>query len=250
MGRTVAVRLRAELHLETGTDGLLVNVLAIETSSPAGAVALLADGRLLAEETLGDGSRHGRDLVSCIDRLLIGDASLVDLIAVSIGPGSYTGLRVGVTFAKTFAVETGKPVVGVSSLDVVAENVVEGSPLCVAVDARLGQVYAALYDGGRRKVLGDTVAAPADVAGRLEPGTWVVGDALGRYRDVFGAVRGVRIVDDEARWRPRAVSVGVLGRVQFNEAGGADPRELVPRYLRRPQAEVKWGKPSGVSGPR
>lgn len=227
-----------------------MNVLAIETSSARGAAALLADDRLLAEESLDDGSRHGRDLVPCVDRLLRGDASFVDLIAVSMGPGSYTGLRVGVTFAKTFAVQTGKPVVGVSSLDVIAQNAVECVPLCVVADARLGQVYAALYDGERHKVLDDTVAAPAEVAKRLEPGTWVVGDALSRYVDIFRAVPGVRILKDEAFWRPRAVSVGILGRTRFCEVGGADPRALVPRYLRRPQAEVKWEESSNVRGPR
>ncbi len=227
-----------------------MNVLAIETSSAAGSVALLTNDRLVAEVMLDDGARHGRNLVPCVAHILHDDPSVVDLIAASIGPGSYTGLRVGVTFAKMFAMETGKPLVGVSSLDVVAENVAEREPLCVVVDARLGQVYAAFYDVERQKILDDIVAAPAEAAERLAPGTWVLGDALRRYADVFRMVPGVRIIEDEALWRPRAVNVGILGRDRFGKTGGVDPRALVPRYLRRPQAEVKWQTSRGVPGPR
>lgn len=218
-----------------------MNILAIETSSAVGSVALLTNDSLVVEVMLDGGSQHSRNLVPSVASILPGGVSVVDLIAVSIGPGSYTGLRVGITFAKMLAMETGKPMVGVSSLDVVAGNVAERGPLCVAVDARLGQVCAALYDGERRKVLEDTVAAPSDVAKQLQPGTWVVGDALRRYANMFRMVSGVQIIEDETLWQPRAVNVGVLGAAQCR--GGVevvDPRAIVPRYLRSPQAGVKW----------
>ena len=204
---------------------------------------------MLAEKSLEEGSRHGRELVPCVDELLGGEPRTVGLLAVSGGPGSYTGLRVGVTFAKTFAVETGTPVVAVSSLDVIAANVTEPREVCVVVDARLGQVHAALYDAGRKKVVDDVAAAPEDIAARIKPGrTVVIGDALGRYRDVFSAV--AEVCGDESLWWPRAVNVGRLGRIKFEENGGEDPHALVPRYLRRPQAEVKWEQARNASGPK
>ena len=226
-----------------------MRVLAIETSSARGSVALLDDDNLVAETSLGEGSRHGRELVPCVDELLRGDPRGVDLVAVSVGPGSYTGLRVGITFAKTFAVESGTPVVTVSSLDVIAANVTQRVPLCVAVDARLGQVYAALYDADGNKTWGDVAAAPEDAAGRIRADdTRVLGDGLKRYGEVFA--RAATPIDDESLWWPRAANAGRLGRRRLEQTGAEDPRALVPRYLRRPQAEVKWHESRNASGPR
>jgi len=225
-----------------------VKVLAIETSSARGCVALLDEGGLVSEQSLGEGSRHGQALVPCIDELLGGERS-VDLVAVSAGPGSYTGLRVGITFAKTFCVQTGTPVVTVSSLDAIAANYTGPGRLCVVLDARLGQVYAALYDKEHHKTVGDIAASPEDVAAGVEPGkTVVIGDGLRRYRDIFAAAG--EVIDDESVWWPRAASVGRLGRDRFNRDGGEDPRALVPRYLRRPQAEVTWEETQGAPGPK
>ena len=217
-----------------------MRILAIETSSVRGSVALLDDDRLIAEKAFGEGSRHGRDLLPCVNEVLGGDPKGLGLVAVSAGPGSYTGLRVGIAFAKTFGAETGVPVASVSSLDVVAANVPGRWPLCVVVDARLGQVYAAVYDEARTKIMGDVAASPGEVASKLRPETRVVGDGLRRYREILAAA--AKVVDDESLWWPSAVSVGRLGLARFKEAGGEDPHNLVPRYLRRPQAEVKWEK--------
>ena len=225
-----------------------MKILAIETSSARGSVALLDDDRVLAERSLGIGSRHGRDLVPCADEILGGDTTGVDLLAVSAGPGSYTGLRVGITFAKTFATQTQTPAVTVSSLDVIAGNVAGPRPLCVVVDARLGQVYAAFYDGSRKKLAGDLAASPEEVAARVKPGTIIIGGGLTRYRETFAAVG--EVIDDESTWWPRATNVGRLGRARFAENGGEDPHALMPRYLRRPQAEVKWEESQSASGPR
>lgn len=223
-----------------------MKVLAIETSSSRGAVALLDDDLLLGERSFSEGSRHGRELLPCVDALLEGKRTCVELIAVSAGPGSYTGLRVGLAFAKTFAAESATPVVTVSSLDVIAQNVAEACWLCVAVDARLGQVYAAVYDRERRKVLGDVAAAPGDVAAALNPETVVIGDGLRRYREAFAGA--AKVAADESLWWPRAVHAGRLGHRKFIESGAEDPHALVPRYLRRAQAEVRWEELRSASG--
>lgn len=194
----------------------------------------------------GEGSRHGRELLPCVDELLGGEPAGVGLVAVSAGPGSYTGLRVGITFAKTFAIESDVPVVGVSSLDAIAANVTQPCELCVVADARLGKVFAALYDLQGKKVLGDIAASPGEVAAGLQSGTLVIGDGLKRYRDIFA--QAAEVSDDESIWWPTAVNVGRLGRAKFADAGGEDPHALVPRYLGRPQAEVKWEQSQNASG--
>jgi len=224
-----------------------VKVLAIETSSTRGAVALLDDDTVLDAKAFGECSRHGRDLLPCVDKLLGGEPGAVGLLAVSIGPGSYTGLRVGLAFAKTFAAETGTPVVGVSSLDVIAANVSEARRVCVVVDARLGRVYAALYEGDR-KVLDDAVARPEEIARQLKSDVLVVGDALRRHGAAFAEV--AEVSGDESLWRPMAANVGRLGWRKFVAEGGDAPETLRPRYLARPQAEVKWEESQNASGPK
>ncbi|MFO7898744.1 MAG: tRNA (adenosine(37)-N6)-threonylcarbamoyltransferase complex dimerization subunit type 1 TsaB [Planctomycetota bacterium] len=225
-----------------------MNILGIETSSKLASVALLEDERVIREETLGTETRHSQDLVPCVGRVLGPQKDAVDLVAIGSGPGSYTGLRIGATFAKMFCTQTDTPVVAVSSLDVIAGNVREFDRLCVVVDARLRQVYAALYESGRGKVKGDLVARPQEVAAELEPGTQVLGDALRRYREVFAGAG--ELIEDEALWRPRASHAARLGRRRFIEEGGEDPAALAPRYLRRPQAEIKWEQSQNASGPR
>ena len=207
---------------------------------------MLDDDRLVAEKAFGEGSRHGQRLLPCVDELLGGEPEKVGLVALSGGPGSYTGLRVGFAFAKTFAVELGIPAVRVSSMDVVAANVQESCPVCVVTDARLGQVYAAIYEKDGKKIFGDVAASPGDVAARLTPETLVIGDGLRRYREVFAAA--AKAADDEVIWWPRAASVGRLGRARFAEAGGEDPHGLAPWYLGRPQAEVKWEESQSAPG--
>ena len=225
-----------------------MRTLAVETSSARGSVALLDGDDVLAERVFPEGVRHARGLLSCVEALFGAGPREVGLVAVGAGPGSYTGLRVGVMFAKTFAIEMQVPVVGVSSLDVIAANVAEPRALCVVVDARLGQVFAALYNADRQKTKGDIAAPPEDVAAGLARGVCVIGDGLRRHRDIFA--RAAEVADDESLWWPRAANAGRLGRRQFERAGGADPRALTPRYLGRPQAEVKWEQSRRASGPR
>ena len=225
-----------------------VKILAVETSLAQGSVALLDGERLVAEKTFGEGTRHGRDLLPCVDELLAGEPGSVDLLAIDAGPGSYTGLRVGFTFVKTFATQSHVPVVSVSSLDVIAANTTVPNGLCVVVDARLGQVFAALYDGEGKRVSEDIAAPPGDVAARLGPGSLVIGGGLKRYGGVFAEV--AEVSEDESTWWPRAANVGRLGQAIFAEKGGEDPLTLAPRYLGRPQAELKWEQSQNASGPK
>ena len=225
-----------------------MKVLAIETSSARGSVALLEDDCVIAQCDFGEGSKHGRDLLPCVDKVTGGNREGIDLVAVSGGPGSFTGLRVGLAFAKIFCIESGIPLVSVSSLDVIAENVADAASLCVIVDARLGHVYAAIYGAGHNKIFGDEIAPPDAIAAQLQHDMLVMGDGLKRYRELFAA--SAKVIDDEKMWRPLAANVGKLGRLKFLRHGAEDPRSIVPRYLGRPQAELKWEKFQNGRGPK
>lgn len=219
-----------------------MKILAIETSHIVGSIAAAEDERLLGEEEFEEGMVHGRDLVprlkALVERLgwTLRD---VGLLAVSIGPGSYTGLRVGVTTVKTVAYAVGMDIVGVPSLDVLARNAPDTeATVCPVVDAKRKQVYTCLYDRERNRVGDLTVVDPDELAATLPEGTFVLGDALEFYRDVYDR-NGLRLAD-RSLWRPRAGIVAQLGFRLHAQGRRDDCMSLVPLYLRRPEAEDKW----------
>jgi len=222
-----------------------VNVLAIESSGPLGSVAACCGADLLCEESLERGMEHGRMLVALVDRVvrLAGwDRTRdLDLIAVSRGPGSFTGLRVGITCAKTLAMMLAKPLVGVGSLDALAENApTDCKHVLTALDAKRDQVYAAAYErrGGRLvRTSGPAVIHPADALDLLPPPIFLLGNAPAYYAEVFNSP-DCRPAP-EALQRIRAHTVARLGLAAFNEGCRDDPCRLEPFYLRRPEAEER-----------
>jgi len=226
-----------------------MRVLGIETSSNVGSVALLDDtgaaGIEVNERFFEKGLRHGKELIPTIDAIVaqhgLQPADL-GLLAVSQGPGSYTGIRVGITCAKTFAYALGRPVVGVPSLDVVAENAPQSAGLVyAALDAKRKRVYFCAYrrEGGRLLRETDYRAVPvADAAASVRQGGFVVGDAIRLFAKEF-AERGA-VLADEQLWLPRAATVARLGLERFRTSGGDDLFKLVPIYLHRPEAEEVW----------
>lgn len=217
-------------------------ILAFDTATPAVTVALLErsdDGRrrVRAESAQNDQRRHGELLAPTIaDVLGRGGATLADVtgIAVGLGPGPYTGLRVGVVTALAFGDALGKPVHGVGTLDVLAHGARIGGPFLAATDARRKEVYWAAYDGSGARTSGPAVDRPGDVPGA---GTLpAAGAGAELYAGVFGDVR-----------EPRHPSAAVLADLvaQRLETGG----ELLPPeplYLRRPDARAP-GAPKKVS---
>ncbi len=222
-------------------------LLAIETSGRFGAVALvLPDGRVI-ERALAEGTTRGLALMPAIrDALAEAGIAPGDLaaIAVSAGPGSYTGLRVGVTAAKTLAWALGAKVVSVSTLEALACDAAGGAPegtrrLVPAVDARRGQVYAALFglDGGKLvRDSADEVVAPDDLAGRLRAGDHVFGNAIKSYREALVIPEGATVADGPVS--PRAATVAGLGVDLAGRGEFADVHDLAPVYLRRTEAEM------------
>ncbi len=217
-----------------------MKILGIESSGPRGGIALLDGDRVLGTRLFEKGMVHGRDIAPAI-RSLLAELALpvgsIELIACDIGPGSYTGLRVGLAAGKGLALALGRPVVGVASLDALAEAARgRARVLCPAIDARWGQIYGAVYEDGRRAT--DYLAEKPDAfAARVPKDALVFGDALDAYGGLFrDFARGPEDLRD-----PRPETVAALGGRLHAEGVRHDAARLVPLYLRPTEAETKFG---------
>lgn len=219
-------------------------LLAVETSSKVGRLALADAGRVVAEREITAGMRHGRELLPAIDEALRAcgwSPRELALLAVSIGPGSFTGLRIAVMFARTLAWQTRVRVVAVPTLRVIAENApAEEQEVAIVCDAQRGGVYWAVYhrgDGGTLTAANDEAVGPPDeVAARLSPRAFLIGSGLARYGDLFGDRRRAA----EPLWWPRAAVVAELGWAMHLDGRHTAAELLEPRYVRRPAPEEVW----------
>ena len=229
----------------------LKTVLAIETSARVGGVAVVdSEGNILAEEVLSDGMKHGRLLIPAIDRVLsVAGIALSDLsaIAVSIGPGSYTGTRVGVIAGKTLGFASGIRVIPVSSLQaLVAASSCKKGIVVPLQYARSDELYTGIY---RVTEAGTSEAVVADVA--LEPelvkkmivGYEVrsfIGSGLVKFEAEFTEYRGLGIsFEDSVQGAPASC----VGRVAVqNFAAALDPLEIEPVYMRRDSSPCSFEK--------
>jgi len=224
--------------------------IGIETSGPTGSVAVRTDDGRVAERAFQEHLKHAREIVSVLDALMTEldlDRDRIGLIAVSRGPGSYTGVRVGVMAAKALAWALDARTAGVMSLDVLALGapVRAGARLVVAADAKRRAVYTAAYtpeeDAWRRE--GDPDIVPPDqLAARLREGDAVVGDGV----PLLGALPGGVTTLDETLWTPHADNVVALGLAQTAAGGALDAHALLPLYLRPPKAVERWQERHGA----
>ncbi|MHC4788685.1 MAG: tRNA (adenosine(37)-N6)-threonylcarbamoyltransferase complex dimerization subunit type 1 TsaB, partial [Planctomycetota bacterium] len=194
--------------------------LGIETSGRVGSVALCEEDALLASYTFPEGARHARDIVPAVERIVTAaelGKEAVGAVAVSQGPGSFTGLRVGVTCAKTLAYALGWKAVGVPSLEVLAQNVGPERArrcgfTCPVRDARRERVYGTIFqwDGAQwRDTTGVVLKGPAELAALIPEGALVFGSGVDAYP---GAFRGGRFaVGEPDLWTGRAEAVARLG---------------------------------------
>ncbi len=223
-------------------------IIAIETSCRRGSVALGRGDDLIATAAFSADMQHARELLPTVARLCDEQGwppDRLDACFLSIGPGSFTGLRVGVTFARHLALAAGVRLCAVPTLDVIAANCTELDPppprLAVILDAKRGQVYASVfeYEAGRYAACGDAaVVDPAELFRRASGPLAVTGEGVDRHREAVESA-GATVID-AAMWMPMATRVLQLGRALSRRGGWTAPRELIPHYLRRPEAEEVW----------
>jgi tRNA threonylcarbamoyladenosine biosynthesis protein TsaB len=219
-------------------------LLILETSGRRAQVALAEGPVLLAVRSLDEARRHARDLAPAVAALLAGQhwrPRDVNAVLVSVGPGSYTGLRVGVMSAKTFAYATGCALVGVETFAAVAYQAPPNvERLDVLADAQKSNVYAQSFTraGGAWHAASELTVRPfADwLAGRAVDAA-VSGPGLMRWRANLPA--GVPVLD-EALWEPRAESLLPLGLARLEAGSGDNLLSLEPLYLRPSSAEEQW----------
>ncbi|WP_409059192.1 tRNA (adenosine(37)-N6)-threonylcarbamoyltransferase complex dimerization subunit type 1 TsaB [Streptomyces sp. SYP-A7185] len=206
-------------------------LLALDTATPAVTVALHDGSSVVAASSQVDARRHGELLLPAVDRVLA-EAGLgldaVTGIVVGVGPGPYTGLRVGLMTADTFGLVLGVPVHGVCTLDGLAyESGVEGGPFVVATDARRKEVYWARYADPRTRLTEAAVDRPADIADEVA-GLPAVGAGAVLHPETFPDARA-----------PEHVSAASLASLAAERlAAGEELAAPRPLYLRRPDAQV------------
>lgn len=218
-----------------------MNILAIDTSALTATAAVLSKGTLLGEISTTTSLTHSQTVMPMIDELLKKlslDISDIDVFACSEGPGSFTGLRIGLGTIKGLAYGLGKPVVGVSTLEALAHNIAfTDCVISPVMDARRGQVYNALYRWNRDKL--ECIKEPRaisveELCGELSEKTVFVGDGVKVYREKISELLG-----ENAFFAPAQHQLQRAGSVAFAALSkeSVSAAELTAIYLRKPQAE-------------
>ncbi len=234
-------------------------ILAVETSSRVGSIAIATGRQLLAEATFSGPMKHSAEIFPAIHTLLDRfecKPKDIEQVYISIGPGSFTGLRIAVTLAKAMHLAGSVKIVPVDTLDVIAANVINldspnnksrvKSPEIVApiLDAKRGQFYIAVYqhttDGIWNKTVPDSLMTCDKFLQKFacsQKPIWLLGDGLVYHKDKFKA-DGIYFFDEEF-WSPRASKIHQLGWKSALAGKFANPLLLTPNYLLRPDITLK-----------
>lgn len=235
-----------------------MKLLAIDTSSAAASAALLDGHRIVFEGNLRSGMTHSRNLMPLVEsamRLAAWQPADLEALAVTDGPGSFTGLRIGVATVKGMARALRIPVAAVSTLHVLAAGCGIFDGLIVpAMDARREQVYTATFAGGQHlerltpdRALG--LNALVDELSRSDKPVLFTGDGVEPYGPTLTAALGDRAHIAPPPFRmQRAAVAGLLGAAMIATGETDDPRNLVPRYLRGTMAVPVWERSGGKHG--
>lgn len=248
-------------------------VLAVETSSRIGSVAIAHEEKILAETSFSAPLRHSAEIFPAICNLLDRFNHKPDQIGqvhISSGPGSFTGLRIAVTIAKTMYLAHTIKIVKVDTLDVIAANIINfatentlkpsnhESPItnrerfATILDAKRGQFFIAVYerkvsdnhqetkDGNMKKITHDSLMTASEFLDRFacnEEPIRLLGDGLLYHKDKF-KTKGTQFLDEQY-WSPRASKVHLLGWKKAIANQFTDPMTLIPNYLLRPDIKIK-----------
>jgi tRNA threonylcarbamoyladenosine biosynthesis protein TsaB len=225
-------------------------ILGIETSTTTGSVAVVSEDAVIAQYSLNIEVTHSERLMSTVDRVLKDTGlTITDMggYAVAIGPGSFTGLRIGLAAVKGLALVTGKPVAAVPTLQALAWNLPYTEYLvCPMLDARKNEVYAATYrfEGTALvHVMAEAVLSLARLSERISEKTLFTGEASHLFRKKISDLFGDRaLFAPRAAVLPSAATVAEIGLDMIKRGKQANLDSLTPMYIRRPEAEVMWEK--------
>ena len=224
-----------------------MRALALETSGRIGSVATVVDGAVVAEEEFAHGLQNAAQILPIIDRLTRAQSWTprdVDELYVSIGPGSFTGLRIAATLAKTFAMATGVKLLAVPTVRVLAENApAEAWHVIIVLDAKRGQIFTARFERVGNEWVEREPAKLDSLTAMLERSprpVHLLGEGI-PYHEKFipRDDSSVIVVPPEAA-RARASVVAAIGHAMARRGEFADPQRLTPIYIRRPEAEEKY----------
>lgn len=225
-----------------------MRILALDTSTNVASVAILEDDVIIGEYSCNKGKTHSQRLMPMVENLLekVGlSAKDMDAFAASIGPGSFTGLRIGVTTVKAMAFAAAKPVISINTLDALACNLSTSKAIiCPIIDARNSQVFTAIYKFTNGKLerltdyLGTHINELVDIIRSMQGEIVLLGDACTLHKDYFAAQLGDRLsIAPPNTALANASSVAMLARNAFLEGKLESCYDMVPFYLRKSQAE-------------
>ncbi len=234
-----------------------MKILAVDTSTAFNAVAVCDDDAILAETLVNCGRAHSERLIPTVDWVLA-ESGLrladIDLLAVTIGPGSFTGVRIGVATWKGLALAAHKPLVGVPTLDAMSRlAALADGTVCPLLDARMKEVYGAVYtfdNGFRTKCMPDRVSAVERIIEELPDAPVLLGDGVALYRERILALRPHARIVASMHLVPRAAAVAHEALELVQSGVDTDPAQVSPVYLRQSQAEENRARgPRGAAAP-
>lgn len=223
-----------------------MKILGIDTSASFLSLALSVNKKTVFCYRRNLGTRHSVRLLAELDRLLKQNRvkpADIDLFCVGLGPGSFTGLRISLSTVKAFALGLKVGVLGVSSLDAIAKNVIRQGRISVALDARRGNVYTSDYENKNSKlkmISPPRLSCVNDWLDAVNEKTFVLGDALGAYADIVSKNKNI-IAMGNRLWYPDAVSIIGLGYERFLKYGRDNIVKLQPFYLYPKECQIRKG---------
>ncbi|HFQ80479.1 MAG TPA: tRNA (adenosine(37)-N6)-threonylcarbamoyltransferase complex dimerization subunit type 1 TsaB [Desulfobacterales bacterium] len=224
-------------------------IMALENSGMCGSIALVSPGLCVAESSLTTAATHSKRLMGGIAAMLKDsglDWPAIDAVAVSLGPGSFTGLRISLAAAKGIAMAADKKLIGIPTLDGLAAQIQTNILICPLIDARKNQVYTAFYrrqEGECRRLSPYAAITPDNLGSQIKEPVIFIGDGGVLYHDLLrDKLPGLANFANPTIFFPRAAAIGSLAIHRWQADEFLDPLNAVPLYIRASDAE-KMKKP-------
>jgi len=225
-------------------------ILALETATTVASIAIIDQDKVLGEVFLNTRKNHSEVLMPIVDKLLkFINREITDMeaFAVAIGPGSFTGLRIGLATAKGMAQALNKPVIGVPTLDGLARNLIDVNGLvCPILDARKNELYTAVYNCHEHvceRITDYMALSPQQLSERFakfDREITILGDAVAPFGQLLINGESSISIASQANRFPRAAQIAAIAQERLERGERDDLFKLAPLYIRRSEAEIRW----------